>query len=394
MSGTEARARPIRVALLHNIVSPHVVPLFAELARQPGIDLCVYFFSETDANRRWRVSPEGRFRYRILPGLGVRFRGRDLFTYFINPTIVPLLLRDGLDVLIAVGWDSFASQAAFFLCKLLGRPFIIWSGSTINEPSWRRTLSLPLVRLMVGGADACIAYGTRAAAYLRRLGAPPAGVFVSLNTIDMDTFMTRVQRARSQRDVVRRELGVGDDPLVLYVGQLIERKGVATLIEAMALARGRGERVRLCVIGYGAQEEALRRQVERLRLTEHVRFVGHVDLNDLPRYYAAADLFVLPSSEEVWGLVLNEAVAAGLPVITTDRVGAAPDIVEDGGNGLVVPADAAGWLADAITYVLDDPARTRRMGERSLEIAARFRVGRTVCGVLDAIEHVGARTGA
>lgn len=394
MSGSEAPTRPTRVALLHNIVSPHVVPLFAELARQPGIDLRVYFFSETDANRRWRVSPEGRFNYRILPGLGVRLRGRDLFTYFINPTIVPILLRDGFDVLIAVGWDSFASQAAFFLCKLLGRPFIIWSGSTINEPSWRRTLSLPLVRLMVSGADACIAYGTRAAQYLRRLGAPQADIFLSLNTIDMDTFTTRVQQARSQRAIVRRELGVGDDPLVLYVGQLIERKGVATLVEAIALARGHRESVRLCVIGYGAQEEALRRRVERLQLAEHVRFLGHVDLDDLPRYYAAADLFVLPSSEEVWGLVLNEAVAAGLPVITTDRVGAAPDIVEGGGNGLVVPANDAGWLADAITCILEGATRTRCMGERSLEIAERFRIGQTLRGVLAAIEHVGVQAGS
>lgn len=384
-------ARPLRVALLHNIISPHVVPLFAELAKNPAIDLCVYFFSETDQNRLWKVDLAGQFRYRILPGFGLRFRGRDLATYFVNPTIISTLLRDDFDVLIAVGWDSFASQAAFLLCKLLRRPFILWSGSTVNEPSWRRTLFLPLVLAMVHGADASIAYGTRAKQYLQRLGAHPSDIFISRNSIDMDAFLTCAREARRQRDTLRRSLGVGNAPVILYVGQLIERKGVATLIEAVAQLRTRIPGVRLLIAGYGPAESPLRALVEARQLGENVGFLGHVELETLPQYYAAADLFVLPSSEEVWGLVLNEAIGAGLPIITTERVGAAPDIVDDGKNGLVIPANDAQWLADASSYILDDDARAKRMGARSLEIAETFRVSHTVHGILAALEHVSGR---
>lgn len=392
MSESRVGTRPLRVALLHNIVSPHVVPLFAELARQPGIDLRVYFFSETDENRRWQANPAGLFQYRILPHLGVRLRGRDLFTYFINPTIVPVLLRDDFDVLISVGWDSFASQAAFFLCKLLHRPFIIWSGSTMNEPSWRRTISLPLVRMMVRGADACIAYGTRAREYLQHLGAHPTDIFLSLNTIDIDGFATRVERARSRTAVVRQELGLGSGPVILYVGQLIERKGVATLLDAVAEIRERLASVRLLIVGYGQQEVALRQRAAELDLTEIVHFLGHVDLDSLPHYYAVADVFVLPSWEEVWGLVLNEAIAAGLPLVTTDRVGAAPDVIVPNENGYVVPAGDGHRLAQALAAILGDSELADRMSARSRELRETLRVVHTVKGVVAAIERAKERT--
>src|SRR5438105_8185470 len=131
--------RPIRIALLHNIISPHVVPLFHLLAQQPGIALKVYFLAESDRNRRWNTGISATFDYEILPNWAVRVGRKDLYTLFINPTVIPTLLRDQFDVVISVGWDSFASQAAFLLCKTLTRPYILWSGSTANEPSWRRT---------------------------------------------------------------------------------------------------------------------------------------------------------------------------------------------------------------------------------------------------------------
>src|ERR1700730_14323471 len=141
----------IRVALLHNIISPHVVPLFERLAEQPGVALKVYFLAETDRNRRWETAIGRTFDYEVLTNWAVRFGGEDLFTFFINPNVVGVLLRDGFDVLISVGWDSLAAMVAFGLCRLQRKPFILWSGSTINEPSWRRTLSLPLVKQIVRG---------------------------------------------------------------------------------------------------------------------------------------------------------------------------------------------------------------------------------------------------
>lgn len=385
MSASPRAARPVRVALLHNIISPHVVPLFAELARQPGIDLRVYFFAESDENRRWQANPEGLFRFTILRSVAIRTRDRDLATFFISPEIVPRLIRDGFDVVIAAGWDSFASLAAFLLCRLLGRPFILWSGSTKAEPSWRRTITLPMVKQLARRATACLAYGSRAREYLLRLGARPGKIFVSLNTIDMDGVLARTDAARQARDRHRALLGLDGARVVLYVGRLIGIKGVDTLIEAIANVRATEPRVTLVIAGYGPDETALKLLVSTKGLTDNVRFLGHVSLDELPRYYALADLFVLPSRQDVWGLVLNEAMAAGLPLITTDRVGGSADLIEPGGNGFVVPAGDVTALARAIEAIVTNAALAERMGRRSRELAEALRVSRTVHGVVDAI---------
>src|SRR5437016_2939430 len=215
----------MRVALLHNIVSPHVLPLFERLGRQPGVTLKVYFLAETDRNRRWETTVAQAFRYEVLPHWALRVGRRDLYTFFVNPTIVPALMRDGFDVIVAAGWDSFASLTAFFLCRLLRRPFVLWSGSTANEPSWRRTLTLPLVRVVVRGSAAWIAYGTRAKDYLVSLGADPSRVSIAYNTVDVAWFAARAAELGPRREQIRRELGLRVGPVVLFVGQVIERKG-------------------------------------------------------------------------------------------------------------------------------------------------------------------------
>ena len=378
--------RPVRVAMLHNIISPHVVPLFAALAAQPGIDLRVYFYSETDANRRWKVSPEGKFPYTILPQWSIRLRGKDLFTYFINPTIIPALRRDGFDVLISAGWDSFTAQVSFLWCALVGKPYIVWSGSTVNEPSWRRTLSLPLVKLIVRGASGYIAYGTRAREYLVTLGARPERIAISFNTVDVD-FFARARNAvtAEQCTALRAALGITTPRLVLFVGQLIERKGPRTLIDAFARIKPALPDVGLLLVGYGMEEDALRAYVRERGIAD-VTFAGAVDVLDLPRYYALADCFVLPSAEEVWGLVLNEAMACGLPVITTDRVGASVDLVREGENGFVVPANDPAALAAQLAAVLASPERARAMGAASRARIERFRVGESVKGLVQAID--------
>lgn len=371
--------------MLHNIVSPHVVPLFAALAEKPGIDLHVYFYSETDANRRWKASPEGKFRYTILPHLGIRFRGKDLFTYFINPTILPALRHDGFDVLISAGWDSFTAQISFLYCALTRRPYIVWSGSTVNEPSWRRTLSLPLVKLIVRGASGYIAYGTRAKEYLEMLGAPAEKIALSFNTVDVDYFRDAHDAiAPAETDALRARLGVATPHVILYVGQLIERKGPRTLIEAFARVKRELPDVGLVLVGYGMEEDAVRQSV-REHMVADVIFAGTVDVFEMPQYYALADLFVLPSYEEVWGLVLNEAMACGLPVITTDRVGASVDVVHEGKNGFVVPANDPIALAERIIYVLESPKRVRAMGEASRKLIERFRVEESVKGLEQAV---------
>ena len=161
-------SKKVKVVLLHNILSPHVAPVFCELAKK--VDLTVLYCAESELNRTWKEKPRG-FRYKILKNFSVRIHGRDLFTYFINPTILSDLNKLKPDVIIISGWDIFSYQIAFFYAWFKGIKLILWSGSTKFENSWRRTVSKPLVSLIIKHTDSFIAYGTRAMEYLISLGA-------------------------------------------------------------------------------------------------------------------------------------------------------------------------------------------------------------------------------
>ncbi|MGB3904053.1 MAG: glycosyltransferase family 4 protein [Anaerolineae bacterium] len=384
------RGRKRRVMLMHDIMAPYRLALFQRLSQSPGLDLCVYFMRESAANRRWRVDHTHQFKHKVLPGIALNFKGPDLFTYIINPSVPLELLRNQYDAVVAHGWLNFASQAAFLTCKAGGIPYVLWAGSTINEPSWRRTVSLPLVKLMLRGADACISYGTRSKEYLIHLGAAEEKIFIAINTVDIDHFRRGSTLSSAERAALKRELGVEGRKVILYTGQLIERKGLRYLIEAYGLLRGERPDVSLLVVGYGPQEKELKELCAE-QGTEDVHFIGHLDVNEIPRYYGISDLYVLPSTEEVWGLVVNEAMACSLPVITTQRVGASADLVEDGVNGFVVREADARQLFEAMKRSVQDAELRRRMADASWERIRRFGLEASVEGFLSAIEYAMTR---
>jgi glycosyltransferase involved in cell wall biosynthesis len=243
-------------------------------------------------------------------------------------------------------------------------------------------VSLPLVRTLVRGSSSWIAYGTRARDYLVQLGAAPERVFIAYNTVDVDWFRARADELRNRRSELRRELGLADRPVVLYVGQLIARKGVRDLLIAFETLAPRCDGMQLVLVGYGPLEHELRERVLRGQL-ERVHFAGHVPIPDLPRYYAAADVLVLPSHEEVWGLVLNEAAASGLPLVATNVVGASPDLIEPGVNGFSVPPGRPDCLAHAIGRVFE---RTKEMGNASRQMILSRNYMQNVEAIVQAVE--------
>ena len=378
-----------RVLLLHNIMAPYRFPLFRALASQPGIDLTVWFMSPSARNRRWsahEAEPVG-FRYEVLPRVELSYFTRDLFAYIINFTFPWAYTRGRYDVLISAGWLDFATQAGFALSKLLNRRFVLWSESTSNEPSWRRSVAQPLVKTMVSGADACIAVGTRSRQYLRALGAREGDLFTAFSTVDVALFRRASAAARPAREQRKAALGIRRGRVLLYCGQFIERKGLRTLVDAYAIVKQQYADVALVLVGYGPLRADLERAVEERGLSD-VHVLGHVGVDAMPALYALGDIFVLPSTEETWGLVVNEAMACGLPVIVSDRVGSAPDLVREGRNGFVVPAGDADSLAQRALQVLRDEALLGRLATCSTELITAFTPERAAEQFAAAVHHV------
>lgn len=376
----------LRVGLLTNIPTPYRLPLFQRLSERPGIALSVAFCAASEQNRRWRLASPFSFDHVILPGRTLTLAGADLVACHVNGGVAEWVRGRRLDALIVGGWSSLTYLWAAAYCRRQGIPMVLWAGSTAGEPGLGRLLSLPVVRLMVRAARAYVAYGTAAARYLESLGAPRERIARAMNTVDLDYWAGAA--ARADRAALREELGLGERVTFLYIGQLIRRKGVDVLLDAFAMARRERPNIALVIAGEGQLEGELRMQARRLGLDD-VHFVGHRGYGELPGSYAAADVVVLPSRSEVWGLTVNEALAAARPVICSDACGAAHDLVIGRPTGWVARAGSVGELAARLREAAALPAaELRRVGQEAQAFALRHcSLEASVGGFVDGIRR-------
>jgi len=392
----------VRVVLLHNFLSPYRVPLFGALARR--FDLDVWILGDIRSVRDWRAdAPDGGFRLtnvsRITIPLGSRYNA-----ILLNVTLPFALARLKPDVILCCGWDTPAAFYAALHARVTRTPFVLWSGSTAAESTLLRRVTRPLVRWLVRSAQAWLAYGSRAKAYLVSLGANGDRTFLAFNTVETDRFAAAAGSADTAR--LREWLGVGQRRVVLFCGNLLDLKGVGELLEAFAMgcggavvgdharpdlpsidlrARGLDEDVVLLVVGSGKDEEKYKAFVREAGIASRVIFTGFVAREALPAYYAISDLMVLPSRSEVWGLVINEALACGVPVLATDACGASADLLTHGVNGYVVPSRDIVALAGAMQKHFAHPERLASMREAARASIAPFTIERTADAFVDAV---------
>ena len=370
-----------RVVLIHNFLAPFRIPLFEELARR--FDLEVWILGDVGVIREWNLDPNAmNFCCRRIPGatLGVGSRYNALL---LNYSLPLELAKSDAEVVICCGWDSPAAFYCGLWARCSNRPFIVWSGSTAVETSRLRTWTAPIVRWLVRSADAWISDGTRAAEYLASLGADPERTFPAFNAVDNAFYASASRMDAVERNEARLRFGVGNGPLVLYVGNLLALKGVFELVEAFAKFAEQHADARLLVVGEGEDGPAMRERLERLGVSERVVFTGFADANTIATCFGMADLFVLASRQEIWGMVINEALASGVPVLATDVCGAAADLIEDGINGYRVPSRNPDALAEAMLRHFNAPETHQQM-----RIAARDRVATfTFAAAADAFER-------
>lgn len=375
----------MKTVIIESVITPYEIKRFNVINEILNNSLIVFFQNETDINRDWRLDHSNlKFKYKILPDIPIRLKGKDIFTLHMNYTVFSELKRECPDVVISCGWDSLASYMSYIYCKMHNKKFILWSGSTINEPSWRRTISKPLVKFLVKNSDSYIAYGTRAREYLMHLGAKEDRIFIAWNTVDNSFFEANSKITAEEKDRFKDKLGIKKRLVILYAGQLIERKGVYNLLEGYSSMKKEIDDVALLIVGRGMEEDTLRRKCVQENISDVV-FAGFVEYGHLPKYFGISDMFILPSYEEVWGLVINEAMACGLPVITTDKVGASVDIVENGVNGFVVRDRDSHELYNSMKKIIVDNELRQKMAESSKQIIRKFRIEHTARDVKEAI---------
>lgn len=302
--------------------------------------------------------------------------------------LVSALEKCGADVMVCTGYSDPEIHQAMEWAFRTGTPLITCSDSC--EGDQRRTVPKELFkRALIGGFDAGLVAGTRSHEYLASLGMASSRLFQPWDVVDNDHFSSTSPFAEERCADLRRKLDLVGD-CFLFVGRFIWEKNLEFLLTSYAIyANGASPQPwPLLLVGSGRLETVLKRRVDEMKLGSLVKFCGYADYHDLPSYYAMSSALVLSSVSETWGLVVNEAMAAGLPVLVSSRCGCAPDLVQDGRNGFLFdPENVQQLAALMIELHRTDPVHRREMGQQSREIIAEYSPKAFASGLAAAIQR-------
>jgi glycosyltransferase involved in cell wall biosynthesis len=357
------------------------------LARRAELDLTVYYCARTAVHQNWAptLAPE---TFVFLDGWSFHL-GQERPVH-VNPGVLKELTGNSHDLIVTGGYSQPTTMAALLWAKSRRLPYGLRSESNLLLPRGKvkRRLKQQLLKPLLKDASVAFAIGSLSREYLKRYGVPEARIFTYPNTPDVEFISSRTDRYRADKDQLRQELGIVASKVILFVGKLVKRKRPQVLVQALHQLETdstTSSDLQLIIIGEGPERGNLLRTVRELG-TDRVSLLGYRKPADILKYYAISDLFVLPSAYETWGVVVNEAMASRLPVVVTEQVGAAADVVERGMNGYVVPVDDAEALCHAMKLILMDSKLQQRMGRRSFEIIREWNYDRGVRNFLAGVE--------
>jgi glycosyltransferase involved in cell wall biosynthesis len=390
-----------RVAVVASHPVQYQAPWFRALARV--VDLDVFFCHRQDAAGQaeagfgvpfeWDVPLLDGYRHHWLANVAAmpdvsEFAGCD------TPEIGDRLAAGSFDACVVSGWYLKSYVQAIRACWRLRIPLLVRGDSHLKTPRSRMKTAAKYLpyRWFLNRIDAHLYVGTANRTYLRAYGVPNDRLFFAPHFVDNAFFAAGADEARASgaRETLRREWGAGPgDVLVAFVGKLIPKKRPADFVAAFSAARRTAPGLRAVIVGAGPLEAELRNAAAG----QPVAFAGFQNQSALPACYAAADALVLPSDGgETWGLVVNEAMACGVPAIVSDAVGCVDDLVRDGESGFAYPCGNVPALArrmqDFVTLTAD---RRQALVEGARAAVRGYTAHAAAAGVLQALDVVARR---
>ena len=391
--------RKYRVAYLVTHPIQYQAPMLRLIAAQPDIDLTVFFQSDLSLREyadpgfsravKWDVPLTGGYQHEFLPGIW-----RDGPITVHRPLSWGFAQRfrpERFDALWVHGYARSSNWAAMLAAKRRGLKILVRDEATrfSAERSWtRRTVKHAFFVSLRAVADAFLAIGTANREYYVSQGVSEDRIFLMPYCVDNNFFAQRAQAATPDRDRLRGQLGLEPGrSVILYASKFEPRKRPQDLLDAYDCVTRRSSLAPppyLLFVGDGALRGSIEEEARRRSLLG-AKFLGFRNQTELPALYDLCDVFVLPSTSEPWGLVVNEVMAVGRPVIVSSHVGCGRDLIRDGTNGFVFPVGDVRKLADALSAVLANPRRILQMGIESKNMMARWSFDQDVAGLRSAL---------
>lgn len=351
----------LKIGIITNIRSPYRKLQIEEFSRIPNVIITVYYTNKNILGRQWNVEPIKGVNEVVLQG----YRLFKKYGY-LNSGLVDIVRNN--DVLVIGGYQQPTYIFLSFLCKFYKKPYIIIfdgiSPKKINEAEnlgkfWFK-------KYVIKHASAIFGNGTVAKLYFSKKFSYNADmIFNQYLTVDIKKIMDLGRQKEFWRENIRKKFNINDKKVIIYSGRLLKQKNVDLIIKAISVLENKQEYV-LLILGDGEERQNLINLANTLNVD--LKITGFIsEQEELFKHYYTGDVLVLPSYNEAWGLVVNEAMAAGLPVIVSDECGCSLDLVRNGENGFVIHAGSFEDIAKAIEKVFEND-NYKRFGLMSKEI--------------------------
>jgi len=368
-----------KVIILNNQILPYRLSLFQAITEKASGSYEIFFCSRRLGDREWDTTRfEIPFKHTVLAQVSFRipkpeYRG-EFRRIIINPWLLIKLIARRPDVIIAYEY-SIPSLIALFACKLIGARFIIWTDMTAHTER-NLTRGQQLTREIIRPhADAFICVSNAAKDHLIEMGFEPASIVVAPQTFAAELY------PGSRRNHARTEIRL------IYVGSLSERKGVQNLLSAMVLVHQENPDVRLSIVGNGMLKDTLQQYVIDNGLQRCVTFEGFFEPSELPAMYGQADIFVFPTLEDTFGVVVLEAMASGLPVICSKYAGVASHLIHEGTALICDPKDQI-ILSKNILRLVQDTSLRMALAAKSQKVSEAFKPEEAAKQFITTVDYV------
>jgi len=393
------RSRKYNVGILATHPIQYYAPWYRALARHAQINLEVFYChrqTPRDQARAgfgvafdWDIPLLGGYQYRFLVN---KSRNPGVYGFFgcDNPEIMRIISDSSYDAFIVQGWNVLSFWQAMIACWRSRTPVMVRGDSQLKtrRPLLKRLLMYLIYPWFLRKFDAYLAVGKRAQEYYLHYGADKNKMFFTPHCVDNDFFISSRSALESKHLDIRRGWGIPVEATVfLFVGKLIPKKRPADFLNALKAASRDTPGISGLIVGDGPLRPGLEGLARNTNLT--VKFSGFLNQREMSRAYAASDVLVLPSDgRETWGMVVNEAFACGLPVIASDKVGCAPDLIFPGKTGEVFPCGDIERLAEIIRALAVKKEFLKEMGSNARKTIDNYSVAAAAEGTFAAIQAV------
>lgn len=385
-------SQPFNLLVLASHPVQYQTPFYKLLGKQKELDLTVLYCSDwglkeyTDKgfNRKikWDISLLDGYNSKFLPNISI-IPNPSKFWGLINPQVIKELESKRYDALWLHGWSNFSTWIAMFAAIKNKVPILLRCETNLSlyVSPVKVFFKKLILRWLFKRVSGFLAIGKYNKDFYKSYGVPEEKIFLVPYCVDNEFFLSKAKELLPLKEKIKEKLCMKKKlPIILFVGKLIPNKRPMDLLKAFKLLNNE-VRSALVFVGDGPEREELESYTTNNNL-ENVYFMGFKNQTELPEFYAISDVFVLPSEHEPWGLVVNEAMCFGLPIIVSNKVGAGGDLVKENINGFVYSVSDINTLVRHLKYLLINATKRKEMGMKSNEIISKWSYKEGVEGLL------------